>query len=272
MSAYILSGRTVRDSIIPELTRRVQTMSYTPTLAIIQVGDRPDSTSFIGAKKKFAKHIGIQEKHIAIPSSISEKDLIYIINQCNNDISIQAIILQLPLPEHINRTASIEAISPSKDADGLTSRAEVMPATARGIRELLRYYKISLNKKKVTVIGRSFLVGKPVADMCVKEGATVTVCHSGTKDIMKEISTADVLITAVGKEKLLGKEHMHPGLIVIDIGINTTTDHRLVGDVDYESVIDIVTAITPVPGGVGPMTVCALFENIVDLCEKYVKV
>jgi methylenetetrahydrofolate dehydrogenase (NADP+)/methenyltetrahydrofolate cyclohydrolase len=271
MSARILSGRTVRDSIVPELIRRVQDLSYTPTLAIIQVGDRPDSTAFIGAKKKFAQQIGVQEKHIQVPGSISEKELISIITQCNTDTSIHAIILQLPLPEHIDRTAAIEAISPDKDADGLTSGARVMPATARGIGELLNFYKISLSGKKVTVIGRSLLVGTPVADMCRKEGATVTVCHKGSIDMMKEIAAADVLIVAAGKEKLLGREHVRLGQVVIDVGINKTQDHRLVGDVDFENVKDIVAAITPVPGGVGPMTVCALFENIVDLCEGYAK-
>ena len=271
MSARILSGRTVRDSIVPELTRRVQALSYVPTLAIIQVGDRPDSTAFIGAKKKFAKEIGIQEKHIQLPDSISEKELISIINQCNTDTSIHAIILQLPLPEHIDRATSIAAISPDKDVDGLTVGTVVTPATARGIGELLNFYKISLSGKKVTVIGRSLLVGKPVAAMCLKEGATVTVCHKGSIDMMKEIAAADVLIVAAGKEGLVGKEHVHEGQVVIDVGINKTQDQRVVGDVDFENVKDIVAAITPVPGGVGPMTVCALFENVVDLCERHVK-
>ncbi len=267
----ILSGRTVRDAIVPELVRRVQALSCEPTLAIIQVGDRPDSTSFIGAKKKFAQQIGIQEKHIQVPSSISEKELISIIHECNADDSLHAIIVQLPLPEHIDRTAIIEAISPTKDADGLTSGALVMPATARGIRELLHFYHLSLQEKKVTVVGRSLLVGKPVADMCRTEGAIVTVCHKGSIDIMKEIAAADVLIVAAGKEGLVGREQVRQGQVVIDVGINKTQDHRVVGDVDFEHVRDVVTAITPVPGGVGPMTVCALFENVVDLCERYVK-
>lgn len=256
----------VRDSIIPELIKKVQALSFIPTLAIIQVGDRPDSTAFIGAKKSFAKKIGVSEKHIQLPESISEKELISKIRECNKDTSIHALIVQLPLPDHIRRDEVINSIDPAKDADGLTRNTKVMPATARGIRELLKYYQIGLAGKKVTIIGRSALVGMPVATMCRSEGAIVTVCHRGTADLAKEIRSADVLIVAAGSAGLVRKEYVKEGQIIIDVGINALLDKRLVGDVDFEEVKHLVRAITPVPGGVGPMTVTALFENVLDLC------
>ncbi len=267
MSATILSGKIVRDSIIPDLIDRVKQLSYTPTLAIIQVGERLDSNSYIGAKKLFAKKIGISVKHIQLPKLISEKDLISKIKECNNDNLINAIIVQLPLPININRDVVIEAIDPKKDADGLTKNTKVMPATARGIKELLKYYNIDFNKKKVCVIGRSILVGKPVANMFQKEGAIVTICHRGTVDLVKEVKEADIVIVAAGSANLIGEKHIREGQVVVDVGINSTLDKSFIGDVDFNAVKDIVSAITPVPGGVGPMTVTALFENILDLCE-----
>lgn len=266
MTASILSGIIVRDSIIPELIKKIQTFSNTPTLAIIQVGDRADSTTFISAKKAFAKKIGITEKHIQLPENISEKEIISKIQECNNDLSISAIIVQLPLPKNIDRDTVINIIDPAKDADGLTSDAKVIPATARGIRELLKYYKVSLSEKKVTVIGRSMLVGTPIAKMCREQGAIVTVCHRGTVDLAKETIQADVIISAVGSPNLIRREHVKSSQVIIDVGISKNQEGLLVGDVDFEAVKDIVNAITPVPGGVGPMTVCGLFENVIDLC------
>lgn len=267
MSASILSGRILRDMLVPQLTERVNKLAFVPVVAIIQVGQRPDSTSFIKAKKFFAQKIGLTVNHIQLLEDVSEEDLILQIVECNDNPQIKAIIVQLPLPSHINRERVIEAIKPEKDADGLTKNARVMPATARGIQELLRFYNISLNKKKVTVIGRSLLVGIPVADMCRKAGALVTVCHRGTPEIVKEIFSADVLIVAAGSAHLIRAEQVREGQIIIDVGINSKLDKTVVGDVDFEAVKDVVAAITPVPGGVGPMTVTALFENILDLCE-----
>lgn len=267
MSATILSGRDVRDSIIPKLFQKVQESGYTPTLAIIQIGTRSDSTAFIKAKKSFAKKIGIKEKHIELPESISEDDLILKIKECNQDEEINAIIVQLPLPAHINQGRVIQSIDSKKDADGLTQNALVIPATARGIKELLEYYHITLKEKKVTIIGRSILVGIPVAQMCREQGALVTVCHRGTGDIISETRVADIIIVAAGSPGLIMHQHVREGQIIIDVGINKLPNDQLVGDVDFDSVKDIVKAITPVPGGVGPMTVTALFENIIDLCK-----
>jgi methylenetetrahydrofolate dehydrogenase (NADP+) / methenyltetrahydrofolate cyclohydrolase len=243
------------------------------------VGNRPDSTAFIRAKKAFAKRVGVNEKHIQVPENISQNELIDIIKKCNIDLSIHGIIIQLPLPIHIGRDTVIDAIDPKKDADGLTAtnvklwlegREDcIMPATARGIKHLLNYYKIDLFGKHVTVVGRSMLVGKPIVAMCLNENATVTVGHSKTKHLAEETKNADVLVVAVGKPGLIDEKYVKKGQVVIDVGISRTQDNKLIGDVDFNSVSKKVSAITPVPGGVGPMTVFSLFENLIGLCEKW---
>jgi methylenetetrahydrofolate dehydrogenase (NADP+)/methenyltetrahydrofolate cyclohydrolase len=285
MKTTILDGRATREKLLPELIKRVKALSFTPTLAIIQVGDRPDSTAFIKAKKAFAAKIGVVQKLIQVKENIPQSELIEIIKENNNDKTVNRIIVQLPLPIQLDRDAVIDAVDPKKDVDALTAfnvkrwlegrEDALLPATARGIRELLNEYKIELFGKKVTVIGRSMLVGKPIVTMCLNENATVTVCHSKTPDLAKETKKADVLIVAAGKPGLIQSKHIHKKQIVIDVGINTATGEKLdeeiegaklIGDVDFAKVSKKVSAITPVPGGVGPMTVLALFENLIDLC------
>ena len=274
MSAQILDGRKAREALLPGLMEKIRGLSFVPTLAIIQVSDRIDSTSFIKAKKAFAKKIGVNEKHIQLAENISQEKVIDIVRECNADSNIQGIIVQLPLPAHIERDIVINTIDPNKDVDALTAMnvskwsegRGILPATARGVRELLKFYKISLKDKKVTVVGRSELVGKPIAIMCRNEGAIVTVCHSKTLDLATETKKADIIICAVGKLGLIQSKHVKRGQIIIDVGINRKEDGMLAGDVDFQSVKNIVAAITPVPGGVGQMTVLALFENLVDIC------
>lgn len=278
----ILDGKVVRAARKQALIERVSERAAElgggiPCLAIIQVGNRPDSTSFINAKKKFAAEIGVKEIHIQIPETANSAEIISHISKLNTDASVHGIIVQLPLPSHIDRDAVIGAIDPKKDTDGLTphnvnawleGRGDaVWPATARGIREMLAHYDISLFSKKVTVIGRSMLVGKPIAAMCLNENATVTVAHSQTPDLAAVTRLADVVIVAIGKPRFIGTDHLRDGQIVVDVGINTEIVdgvRKLVGDVDYASVKDTVAAISPVPGGVGQMTVLALFENLID--------
>jgi methylenetetrahydrofolate dehydrogenase (NADP+)/methenyltetrahydrofolate cyclohydrolase len=281
----ILDGRAVRDASIPALTARIKELIRPPVLAIIQVGDRPDSTAFIKAKSAFATKIGAVAKHVHLSEKISQEELIIEIRKCNADPAIQGIIVQLPLPIELDQDAVIDAIDPRKDADALTSynvrrwlegrEDALLPATTRGVKELLEYYKIDLFGKHVTVVGRSMLVGKPLAAFALNENASVTVCHSRTSDLAAETRQADVLIVAAGKPKLIGAGHVREGAVVIDVGINTAKREKLedelpgkklVGDVDFEAVKGLASAITPVPGGVGPMTVLALFENLVDLC------
>jgi len=276
MRATILSGRTTREALVPRLKAEIDALSFVPQLVIIQVGDRADSTAFIQAKKSFAKEIGVKEKHIQLPITITQEEIGSLVEEYNKDMSVQGIILQLPLPAHLDSGALIEKIAPHKDVDGLTSyniqalnegREGVMPATARGIKEFFIFNKIELKGKKVTVVGRSPLVGAPIALMCKAVGAEVVVAHSKTVDLITETQSADILIVAVGKPMLIGTSHVHAGQVVIDVGINRNGEEKLVGDVDFDAVKEIVAFISPVPGGVGPMTVYALFQNMIDLCR-----
>ncbi len=272
----ILDGKLVRESQISILIERVKGLPFVPCLVIIQVGSRADSDAFIRAKKSFAKKIGVKEIHIKFDEKVEQKEVLEVIEKYNNDSTVQGIIVQLPLPIHLNSETIIDSINPFKDVDGLTPfnikrlvdghEEATIPATARGIRQLLKFYDINLFGKKVTVVGRSTLVGKPIALMCLNENATVTVCHSKTEDLEKETKNSDVLIVAIGKPNFIGKNHVKDGQIVIDVGISRQDDNTLTGDVNFEEVKDIVKMITPVPGGVGQMTVLALFENLIDFC------
>jgi methylenetetrahydrofolate dehydrogenase (NADP+)/methenyltetrahydrofolate cyclohydrolase len=274
----ILDGRQTREALLPKLIGQIRALGFAPTLAIIQVSDRPDSAAFIRAKTALAKKIGVKIVHVHKPESISERDLVTAVEQCNADRSIHAIIVQMPLPLGINKDAVIDTIDPSKDADGLTAvnvkrwlegrQDAVMPATARGIRTLLRHYDIELFGKKVAVVGRSMLVGKPVIALCLNENATVIACHSKTPDLAEKTRDADIIIVAAGRPGLIGADHVRAGQTVIDVGINRTERGGLTGDVDFAAVEGLVAAITPVPGGVGPLTVLSLFENVADLCSR----
>ncbi len=273
----IIDGRKTREAMTPGLIEKIKALGSAPTLAIIQVGERPDSIVFVGAKKAFAGKIGVGVRYIQVKENVSQKELIGIVQECNAAQDIQGIIVQLPLPIHIDRDMVIDAIDPKKDADGLTAvnvkrwldgRGDaIYPATARGIKELLGHYGVELFGKKVTIVGRSMLVGKPIAAMCLNENATVSVCHSHSSNLAEETKSADIVVSAVGKPGLLGADHLKASQIVVDVGITRTADGKLVGDIDFERVKDTVAAITPVPGGVGPMTVFALFENLVQLAS-----
>lgn len=262
----LLDGRKVREAYTVELIKRVAALSFVPLLVIIQVGDRADSDAFIKAKKSFAQKIGAKEMHIKLPENVSQYEVLKEIEKYNNDKEVQGIIVQLPLPAHLNPDTIINTIHPHKDTDGLTPNSDYMPATARGIRDLLSFYKIELKNKKVTVVGQSKLVGKPIAEMCRKEGAMVTVSDSKTENIPELARTADILVVAIGKPKFIGPEYIKEGQIVIDVGITRHQDNALLGDVDFEAVKGRTAMITPVPGGVGQMTVLALFENLIDAC------
>lgn len=287
MSAQILNGRVVRDALVNDLAKTISGLIKPPVLAIIQAGNNEDTNAYIEQKKSFGEKIGVKVRHIRLPESVSEEEIIARVWECNEDESIKGIIVQLPLPMTIDPDAVIEAMSPAKDVDGLTSRnvklwlegreAGVLPATTRGVKELLDYYKVDLFGKRVVVVGRSMLVGKPLFAYALNENASVTVCHSKTALLHEQTKKADVLIVAAGRPGLIGPDHVREGAVVIDVGINTVKGEKLedeiptrklVGDVDFDKVKEIASAITPVPGGVGPMTVLALFENLADLCLK----
>lgn len=286
MPATILNGRSVRDQAIPELAKSFADLSFVPKLAIIQVGNREDSGAYIRAKKTFAEKVGVTVDHIQVKEDIKQAELIDIVIKQNKDQSVNGIIIQLPLPIEIDRNAVIDTIDPKKDVDALTAYnvkrwmdgdpEALLPATARGIRTLLVNYKIDLFGKKVVVIGRSTLVGKPIIAMCLNENATVSVCHSKTADLVKETKSADLIIVATGKPNLIKKEHVKEGQVVIDVGINSVEglklddeipEKKIVGDVDFVPVSEVVDSITPVPGGVGPLTVLSIFQNLLDLCK-----
>ena len=261
----ILDGKTAREAYTSELIKRVKVLSITPCLVIIQVGERADSDAFIRAKKSFAQKIGAKEIHVKLAENVTQVEVLEQVKKYNNDKTIQGIIVQLPLPSHFDADTIINCIDPDKDTDGLTPTTQYIAATARGIRDLFKFYNVKLQNKKITVVGQSKLVGKPIAEMCRKEGAVVTVCDSKTENLAEKTKIADILIVAIGKPCFIDEKYVSKGQIVIDVGI-TRQDGKLLGDVDFEKVKDIVDMITPVPGGVGQMTVLALFENLIDAC------
>jgi methylenetetrahydrofolate dehydrogenase (NADP+) / methenyltetrahydrofolate cyclohydrolase len=271
--AQLLDGKLVRNEIAQALIVEIQTLARKPHMAILEVGTRPDSEAYIKQKKIFAEKIGVEISHKHFEETVTEKELLSEIHACNTNPEIDGIILQIPLPKHLNKLTLIEAVDPRKDVDGLTStntkllydnsKDGLMPATTRGILTLLKYYKIKVKGKRVLMVGRSALVGKPTAIAFLNQHATVTVAHRHSKNLVKLCNEADIIVVAVGKPGLITKEHVKAGQVVIDVGI-TSVEGRLVGDVVFSDVEPIVAALTPVPGGVGPMTVASLFQNVLQ--------
>lgn len=277
----ILDGKKLRDKLFVDLKAKIDKMPVKPTLAVVLVGDDPASQIYVRTKKKTAENLGINSKVFEYPATIRENELLNKIQELNNDKDITAILVQLPLPKHINKSKIIDAISPKKDVDGLTSYNSgklftgeipyVYPCTPKGIMLLLDEYNVDLQGKHVVVIGRSNLVGKPIAQMALNKNATVTICHSYTKNIESIIKTADVLISAVGKN-VIGENILKSNCIVIDVGIFKDENGKIRGDIDFEKVSESVAYISPVPGGVGPMTIASLMINTVELFEKSIAV
>lgn len=275
--AIILDGKNLRDKIFCNLKVKLDKMPQKPTLAVILAGDDPASAIYVRNKKKTAENLGINSLVINYPSDVSENELLAKIDELNNDNSVTAILVQLPLPEHINKFKVLDSISPKKDVDGLTpynsgklfagEEPYVYPCTPKGILLLLDEYNIELNGKHVVVIGRSNLVGKPVAQMLLKRNATVTMCHSHTKNLSEITKTADIIVSAVGKN-VIGEKMLKSDCVVIDVGIFRDVEGKVRGDVDFESVSKIAAYISPVPGGVGPMTIASLMLNTVELFNR----
>lgn len=270
--AQILYGAPVREKIKKGLISRVSNFFRKPVLVIVQIGNRFDSSVYIRKKKQFGEEIGaiVLVKNFAI--SISQVDLIKEIKKINEDKSVDGVIVQLPLPEHLDSEKIVRNIDQMKDADGLTTAylensLLVTPATARAVEVLLDFYKIEVTNKKIAVIGRSKLAGGPIATMLSKKGAKVTVCHRETSNTKEICRNADIIISAAGEANLVTRDFVGQGQVVIDVGINKV-EGKLVGDVDFENVEPIVKAITPVPGGIGPLTVACLFENLLDLVSR----
>ncbi|MDP3962345.1 MAG: bifunctional 5,10-methylenetetrahydrofolate dehydrogenase/5,10-methenyltetrahydrofolate cyclohydrolase [bacterium] len=263
----ILDGKTAREAYTGKLIERVKALSITPCLVIIQVGKRSDSDAFIKAKKSFAQKIGVKETHVMLDEKASQGEVLEQIKKYNEDKTVQGIIVQLPMPAHLDADTIIDSIDPDKDTDGLTPNTPYVAATARGISDLLKFYEVGLKNKKVTIVGQSKLVGKPMAEMCRKEGAIVTVCDSKTENVEEKTKIADILMVAIGKPNFIDEKYVSKGQTVIDVGITRQAEgSALLGDVNFQGVKDIAGMITPVPGGVGQMTVLALFENLIDAC------
>lgn len=269
--AKILYGKPVREELKETLKNKVSSLSKVPVLTIVQVGNRDDSNVYIKNKQKFGEEIGVKVILKKYGDNISEMDLINEIRTINKDDSVDGIIVQLPLPGGFNSEKIIDSIDISKDADGLRQNKDIdseniiTPATARAVMLLMDFYDIDVSNKKVAVLGRSRLAGGPIAKELAKRGATVEVCHRETMDIKKVCKNADIIISATGNPKMIDRDFVKNGQIIIDVGINKL-DGKLVGDVYFEEVSDLVEAITPVPGGVGPLTVACLFMNLIDLC------
>ena len=275
--AIILDGKKLRDKIFENLKQKLNNMSEKPTLAVILVGDDPASQIYVKNKKKTAENLGINSIVINYPSNISEKILLDKIQELNNDNKITAILVQLPLPKHIDKFKIIDAIAPEKDVDGLTpynsgklfsgEEPYVYPCTPKGILLLLDEYNIELEGKHVVVIGRSNLVGKPVAQMLLNRNATVTMCHSHTKNLSDITKTADIVVSAVGKN-IIGEKMLKSDCVVVDVGIFKDISGKICGDVDFANASKIAAYISPVPGGVGPMTIASLMLNTVELADS----
>ncbi|MEK7461617.1 MAG: bifunctional 5,10-methylenetetrahydrofolate dehydrogenase/5,10-methenyltetrahydrofolate cyclohydrolase [Patescibacteria group bacterium] len=270
--AKILDGKKLSIYIASKLAKRIRKLDVTPKLVIIQIGDLAESNTYIKNKKAFAEKIGAIAIHKKYPNTVRESRIISYILKCNSDASIHGIMVQLPTPRHLNIEKVLESIDSKKDVDGLTAintkhlfdnNEAFIPATAKGIIDLLEEYKIKLTGIKVAIVGQSSLVGRPTMLALLNKGATVTMCHKDTKGLEKETKRADILVTAVGQPGLITRKHVSRHQIVVDIGINITKNKKMVGDVNYDSVRKIVKAITPVPGGVGPMTVASLFQNLI---------
>lgn len=275
--AIILDGKKLRDKILDDLKNKVAALTGTPKLVVISVGDDPASKIYVNNKKKYAEKIGIAAEIVEYPETVSQEILLNKIDRLNADAAVTAILVQLPLPKHIDKLKILSAIEPKKDVDGFTpynsgllfsgAKPFAYPATPRGILRLLDEYNIEIEGQHVVIVGRSNIVGKPLAQMMLNRNATVTVCHSHTKNLADITKTADILVSAAGG-KIIEDNMIKSNCVVVDVGIFRDEQGKLRGDVNFETVSKIASHITPVPGGVGPMTIASLMLNIVDLFEN----
>ncbi|MDN7240499.1 bifunctional methylenetetrahydrofolate dehydrogenase/methenyltetrahydrofolate cyclohydrolase FolD [Planococcus sp. N028] len=280
MTATVIDGKAVSLKIKEQVQMRVETLKQqgvVPGLAVVLVGDNSASLTYVKNKQKTCEALGMRSDLLQFPESMAEADLLSTIDKLNNDPGIHGILVQLPLPSHIDEFSVIMAIDPQKDVDGfhpvsvgnmVIGHETLLPCTPHGIIKLLEHYDINPEGQHVVVIGRSNIVGKPVGQMLLQKNATVTFCHSKTQDLAKHTKQADIVIVAIGVAKFLNSKHLKPGAVVIDVGMNRDEKGKLCGDVDYEDVLETASFVTPVPGGVGPMTIAMLMENTVQSAEN----
>ena len=302
MSGMVLDGKKIRDEILNELRPRIAALTQekrAPALAVVLVGSNPASKIYVGNKIKACEEIGIRNVEITAPDDISTDELYQRLKPLTEDRSIDAILVQMPLPKQIDAEGIVSyAVDPMRDVDGfgpyalgqlVLNRPWVRACTPAGVMEMLKRYRIPIAGKKAVVVGRSDIVGKPMALMLLHENATVTICHSQTPNLAEECRTADILVAAIGRTAMLTADHIKPGAVVVDVGMNRVTDRTevqrlfaddparlaafekngsvLVGDVDPKAMRDLSSAYTPVPGGVGPLTIAMLMANTVTLAE-----
>jgi methylenetetrahydrofolate dehydrogenase (NADP+) / methenyltetrahydrofolate cyclohydrolase len=275
MDYQLIDGKAIAQEVRTELKQEVEklkSMGVTPGLAVILVGNHPASESYVRGKIRASEEVGLHSRLIRMSAEASEEELLDQVKRLNEDPAIHGILVQLPLPGHMDPDRVIATIDPAKDVDGFTpvnvgnlliGHETLVPCTPMGIMELLRRTGISVEGKHAVVVGRSNIVGKPVSLLLQRANATVTMCHSRTKDLPSYTRQADILVAAVGRAEMITGEHVKPGAVVIDVGINRRDDGKLVGDVNFDEVAPLSSAITPVPGGVGPMTIAMLLSNTV---------
>ena len=278
--ALRIDGKAISAQIKEELkeeTAQLREQGICPCLAVIQVGNDPASSVYVNNKKKACAFIGIESLSYELEETVSEAELLQLISELNSNEKVNGILVQLPLPKHINETAVIQAIRPEKDVDGFHPQTVgnmcigtkgFLPCTPAGVIQLLKRSGIEIEGKECVVVGRSNIVGKPMAMLLLRENGTVTIAHSRTENLAEVTKRADILVAAVGKPRFITKEFVKEGAVVIDVGIHRNEENKLCGDVDFDDVEPHVSAITPVPGGVGPMTIAMLMNNCIESVRK----
>lgn len=276
----MIDGRGTAEKIrsqLKEKTKQLKQQGLEPCLAVVLVGEDPASQVYVRNKKRAAEKIGIKTKDITLPANTTQAELLQLIDELNGDVTVHAILVQMPLPAQLDENAVIERIDPKKDADGLhpenlghlfMGQPKALPCTPRGIMVLLEEYQIPVAGKNVVIIGRSNLVGRPLAALMINADATVTVAHSKTKDLSSVARQADILVVATGRAEMVDETYIKKGATVIDVGINRLDNGKLVGDVKQASAMTKAAYLTPVPGGVGPMTIAMLMQQTLELAEK----
>jgi len=279
--AQIINGKEIaaemRGEIAKEADLLIKKSGITPGLAVVLVGEDPASKVYVGMKEKACKEAGFYSAEHKLADDSSEETLLSLIEELNNDDKVHGILVQLPLPKHINETKVLEAISPSKDVDGfhpynvgrlIVGKPSFQPCTPYGVIKMLERTGTELEGKEAVVVGRSNIVGKPVAMMLLQKNATVSICHSRTKNLKDRVKSADIVIAAVGVPEMVKGDWIKEGAVVIDVGVNRLPDGKLVGDVEFEAASNVASAITPVPGGVGPMTITMLLYNTLEAARQ----
>lgn len=272
-----IDGKQIAREIKEIIKQEVANLNIKPGLAVILVGEDPASEVYVRNKEKACQSIGYYSEKIVLPKETSEKDLLDLVEKLNNDEKIHGILVQLPLPSHMDADKVIATINPKKDVDGfhainignlLIGKDTIVSCTPKGIIELIKSTGIDISGKEAVVVGRSNIVGKPVAILLLQNNATVTICHSRTKNLKEHCQKADILVAAIGRPNFITEDMVKQGAVIIDVGINRLDDGKLAGDVDYEAVKNKVSFITPVPGGVGPMTIAMLMQNTLECFKR----